>query len=214
MTEEKNNKPNPFEEDKTKWVIRSFVRHQGRLTQGQRDALDNHWQQFGIDLTDNKLDISSFGFTKVIFELGFGYGESFIQMAKESPDTLFIGAEVHRPGIGRALLLAQENKLKNVKIFDGDAIEFIDKMLDTNSIDRVQIYFPDPWHKKRHFKRRLIQPDFCKKINRILKNKGILHIATDWVPYAEHCIEVTENLSFFKNIAGSHLYVDKPSYRP
>lgn len=195
--------------------IKSFVRHHGRLTAGQQNALDNYWDSFGINYQAEPLNLSHLGqFEKVVFEIGFGNGESFIEMAEKAPDTLFIGAEVHRPGVGRALMLAQERELKNLRVIEHDAVEFIDNMLPEHSLDRVQVFFPDPWHKKRHFKRRLIQADFCKKLQRVLKPKGILHVATDWVPYAEHCVEIIDSIDFFENISTTGDYIEKPAYRP
>lgn len=195
--------------------IKSFVRHHGRLTAGQQNALDNYWGDFGIDYTGEVLDLPTLGdFTHVVFEIGFGNGESLVEMAKNAPDTLFIGAEVHKPGVGRALMLAHENGLENLRVIEHDAVEFIDNMLPKNSIDRVQVFFPDPWHKKRHFKRRLIQPTFCQKLQRVLKPNGILHVATDWVPYAEHCVEVIDSIDFFTNLSPNGDYIDKPDYRP
>ncbi len=205
---------NPFEEDKTKWVIKSFVRHHGRLTEGQQFAIDNYWAKYGIDFKDEILDFSKFGkFNKVVLELGFGNGDSFIQMAKESPNTLFIGVEVHKPGVGHALMLANNAGLENVKILEDDGVMIIDKMLPDSCIDRFQLFFPDPWHKRKHFKRRIIQAEFCKKLNRILKNKGRIHIATDWEDYARHCIRVMNLLDFLKNTSKDN-YVEKPEYRP
>ncbi|PIE45367.1 MAG: tRNA (guanosine(46)-N7)-methyltransferase TrmB [Gammaproteobacteria bacterium] len=195
--------------------IRSFVRHHGRLTSGQQHALDNYWHEFGIDYTGKPLDLSLFGhFDRVVLEIGFGNGETLVEMAKQAPNTLFIGAEVHKPGVGRALMLAKENGLNNLRVIEHDAVEFIDTMLPEHCIDRVQIFFPDPWHKKRHFKRRLIQPAFCRKLQRIMKAKGILHVATDWLPYAEHCVEVIDGLDYFKNVSPTNDYIDKPDYRP
>lgn len=193
--------------------IKSFVRHHGRLTAGQQHALDSYWEEYGIDYTGELLDFATIGnFEQVVFEIGFGNGESFIQMAEKSPNTLFIGAEVHKPGVGRALMLAHEKRLKNIRVLECDAVEFIDNMLADNVLDRVQVFFPDPWHKKRHHKRRLIQPLFCEKLHRVLKPQGVLHVATDWVPYAEHCVEVVESIDTFSNQSNAD-YV-KPDYRP
>ncbi len=195
--------------------IKSFVRHHGRLTAGQQQALDNYWGDYGIDFQEKVLDLSVFGdYQKVVLEIGFGNGESFVKMAKNAPDTLFIGAEVHRPGVGHALMLANKEGVNNIRIIEYDAVAFIEKMLPDDCIDRVQVFFPDPWHKKRHFKRRLIQAEFCKKLQRIMKTGAILHIATDWVPYAEHCVEVINELDFLENTATNGDYVEKPEYRP
>lgn len=195
--------------------IKSFVRHHGRLTDGQRQALTEYWPAFGIDFTKRRMDMGTIAEKKhpqVVLEIGFGNGESFITMAKNHPETLFIGAEVHRPGVGRALLLAQENACQNVKIIAHDAVEFIEHMLPDNCLDRVQLFFPDPWHKKRHFKRRLVQPHFCRALHRVLKPDAIFHVATDWVPYAEHVVDVMASLAGFSDITNNPK--EKPSYRP
>lgn len=198
-----------------KQPIKSFVKHHGRLTAGQQQALDNFWSDYGIDYQEKILDLSAFGnFDKVVFEIGFGNGESFVQMAENAPDTLFIGAEVHKPGVGRALMLANQRGVNNIRVVEHDAVAFIENMLAANSIDRVQVFFPDPWHKKRHFKRRLIQSEFCRKLQRVMKVGGILHVATDWVPYAEHCVEVINTLDYFENTAENGDYIEKPAYRP
>ncbi len=193
-------------------AIKSFVRHHGRLTAGQQQALKMYWQDFGIDYTGRPLDIEAWGFPRAVLEIGFGNGESLIEMAVASPDTLFIGVEVHKPGVGRALMLAHEKKLKNLRVLEHDAVEFIEHMLPASSLDRVQIYFPDPWHKKRHHKRRLIQPAFCQKLQRVLKPQGVLHIATDWLPYAEHCLAVLDEMSSFTHQSAEGFA--KPDYRP
>ncbi len=111
-------------------------------------------------------------------------------------------------------MLAHEKELNNIRVVEHDAVEFIETMLPDNCIDRVQVFFPDPWHKKRHFKRRLIQPALCEKLQRILKRGGILHVATDWVPYAEHCVEVIDSIDTFDNVSASGDYIEKPDYRP
>ncbi|PID64815.1 MAG: tRNA (guanosine(46)-N7)-methyltransferase TrmB, partial [Gammaproteobacteria bacterium] len=142
--------------------IKSFVRHHGRITAGQQQALEKYWPLYGLDFQAQRLDMATLGdFQHVVLEIGFGNGESFIDMAAQAPETLFIGAEVHKPGVGRALMLAHQRGLNNVRVLEHDAVEFIEQMLPDNSIDRVQVFFPDPWHKKRHHKRRLIQPQFC-----------------------------------------------------
>lgn len=193
--------------------IKSFVRHHGRLTAGQQHALDTFWHEFGLDYTGKRLDNAFFDtFDSVVFEIGFGNGESFIEMAENAPNTLFLGAEVHKPGVGRALMLANEKGLTNVRVLEHDAVEFIDNMLPNNSLDRVQVYFPDPWHKKRHHKRRLIQSEFCQKLYRVLKPQGMLHVATDWVPYAEHCLAVVQSIDTFTDVSDSEF--GKPDYRP
>ncbi len=193
-------------------AIKSFVRHHGRLTSGQQHALATYWPDFGIDYTGERLDIAAWGFSRAVLEIGFGNGESLVEMAAAAPDTLFIGVEVHKPGVGRALMLAHEKGLKNLRVLEHDAVAFIEHMLPDHCLDRVQIYFPDPWHKKRHHKRRLIQPDFCNKLQRVLKTGGVLHIATDWLPYAEHCLTVLAEMDNFANQSAEDFA--KPDYRP
>ncbi len=211
--EQPTNQPSVADNSQQHRPIKSFVRHHGRLTAGQQQALDAHWQTFGIDYTGALLDLSAWGdFKHVVLEIGFGNGESFIDMAAAAPDTLFIGAEVHKPGVGRALMLAHEKGVNNIRVLEHDAVEFIDNMLPDSCLDRVQVYFPDPWHKKRHHKRRLIQPAFCDKLQRVLKPQGVLHVATDWVPYAEHCLEVVEQITTFDNASNPDFA--KPDYRP
>lgn len=213
-----NNKAEEKQADKESLrsrTIKSFVRHHGRLTSGQQYALEHYWSDFGIDFQEKTLELTQFGqYETVILEIGFGNGESLIEMAEKAPNTLFIGAEVHKPGVGRALMLAKKRGLSNLRVVEHDAVLFIDKMLPEQCLDRVQVYFPDPWHKKRHFKRRLIQPEFCHKLHRVFKNNGILHVATDWLPYAEHCIEVVDSLHIFENCSPTGDYMEKPDYRP
>jgi len=195
-------------------AIRSFVRHHGRMTAGQRHALGCYWQDYGIDFSRQVLNLKAFGdFSQVVLEIGFGNGETLVDMAASYPDILFIGVEVHRPGVGRTLMLAQARDLKNLRLVEYDAVAFIDTMLPANCLDRVQIYFPDPWHKRRHHKRRLIQNAFCQQLHRVLKLQGLLHIATDWFPYAEHCIKVLVSMDNYRNLAVAGDYVEKPDYR-
>lgn len=208
------------EEWKKDWKIRSFVRHHGRVTPAQAEAFEKHWTRYGVDyvtLPFEAADVkhhTGHDFSHVVFEIGFGNGESFIDMATASPDTLFLGAEVHKPGVGRAMNLAAERDLDNVKVWMHDAVEILENSIKDASIDRVQIYFPDPWHKKRHFKRRLVQTEFCLLLAKKLKPNGLLHIATDWQPYAEHCLEILNSMPEFENISPTQTVVDKPDYRP
>lgn len=193
--------------------IKSFVRHHGRLTRAQADALAHYLPLYQLDAEGKRLTADAFSREQVVLEIGFGNGETLIDMAKATPDTLFLGAEVHKPGIGHALLLAHAAHLENFKVIADDAVAFIDKRLPDACLDRVQIFFPDPWHKKRHFKRRLVQTAFIEKVHRVLKPNGYLHIATDWTPYAEHCLEVLNPSALFENQSKDNTYVAKPAYR-
>ena len=195
--------------------VRSFVLRQGRLTKGQELALEEAWPIFGIERGDSLLDLNTlFGNdAPVTLEIGFGDGVSLAMMAENDPDRNFIGIEVHRPGVGRLLHLIQEKGLSNVRVLDDDAVQIIKHRIAENSLDRVQLFFPDPWHKKRHNKRRIVQPDFLTLIASRLKAEGVFHLATDWEEYAHHMAETLESSKEFESILGS-AFVPKPESRP
>lgn len=137
----------------------------------------------------------------VTLEIGFGMGDSLIQMALDAPDINFLGIEVHQAGVGRLLRLVEENSIDNIRVVCHDAVEVIRHNIKPGSLQRVNIFFPDPWHKKKHHKRRLIQPAFLTLLHSRMANKGLLHIATDWQPYAEHTIECVNESQLFRNIS-------------
>lgn len=195
--------------------IRSFVLRQGRLTKGQQLALDNVWPEFGIERGESVLDIDQLfpGKQPLTLEIGFGDGVSLAAMAEAAPEKNFIGVEVHRPGVGRLLHLIDEKGLTNVRVMDDDAVEIIKHRIPVDSLSRVQLYFPDPWHKKRHNKRRIVQPEFVSLIASRLKFGGVFHLATDWQKYAEHMAEVMEASQDFKS-TGSSVFVERPEERP
>ncbi|HEX7025679.1 MAG TPA: tRNA (guanosine(46)-N7)-methyltransferase TrmB [Gammaproteobacteria bacterium] len=168
--------------------IRSFVLREGRLTAGQQRALEELWPRYGIDADSKVFDfVSLFGrAAPVVFEIGFGDGESLAQTASTYPDLNFIGVEVHRPGVGHLLQLTEQQSLANIRIVSRDAVEVLKENIADGSLYCVDIFFPDPWHKKRHHKRRLVQPDFVALLSRKLQHGGILHVATDWEDYARH----------------------------
>ena len=186
-------------EQKVIRTIRSFVRRQGRLTPGQQRALDELWPLYAIDDGDSLLDLNHLfnRQARKVIEIGFGNGASLAQMAKSEPDTDFLGIEVHRPGVGQLLNLIEENRLSNLKVACTDAVELLKHRIADNSLDRLQLFFPDPWHKKRHHKRRIIQPDFVRLLAKKIKVGGHLHIATDWQHYAEQILlDFSDNTSF------------------
>lgn len=168
--------------------IRSFVLREGRLTAGQQRALEVLWPRYGVDAGSDALDFGAlFGrAAPVVLEIGFGNGESLAHMANVHPDVDFIGVEVHRPGVGHLLQLIEKQALANVRILCSDAVDVIKNNIADASLQQINIFFPDPWHKKRHHKRRLVQPDLVSLLFRKLRSQGILHIATDWDDYAEH----------------------------
>ena len=201
--------------DKFMRPVRSFVLRQGRLTKGQDDALQNIWPVFGIERDDSELDVANLfeDEAPITLEIGFGDGVSLATMAENAPERNFIGIEVHKPGVGRLLHLIDEKKLTNVRVMDDDAVQIIKNRIPQASLDRVQLFFPDPWHKKRHNKRRIVQDDFVSLIASRLKQGGIFHLATDWEPYAEHMAEIMEASADFKSMADTP-FSPKPQERP
>ena len=196
--------------------MRSFVLRGGRLTVGQKRALDTWWPEYGIEEGEDRLDLPAlFGSTgPVIVEIGFGNGEATWQMAKSQPQENFLGIEVHRPGVGRLLLKMEEHGLSNIRIACADAVEFLRQRIPPDSLGGLRIYFPDPWPKKRHHKRRLIQPEFVRLLTSRLAPGAILHLATDWVPYAEHMLEVVSMEPGLTNLSPTGSYCVKPDWRP
>ena len=196
--------------------IRSFVLREGRLTAGQRRAFDTLWQPFGIELESDRLDLPPlFGNDNPTFmEIGFGNGESLATMAAANPDTNYLGIEVHRPGVGHLLLKIEEHDLRNVRIMRHDAAEVIRRGIDDAALSGVFLFFPDPWHKKRHHKRRILQPGLVRELARIIGPGGVFHAATDWEHYADHMMAVLSASEHFSNIAGGCRFSPRPEYRP
>jgi tRNA (guanine-N7-)-methyltransferase len=195
--------------------IRSFVLRQGRVTKGQANALETQWPKYGVEYGLQGIDLNQvFGRkdSKKILEIGFGMGETTAKIAQTLPDCDFLAAEVHTPGVGALLKLIEELALTNIRIIQHDVVEVLQNMIADASLDGVHIFFPDPWHKKRHHKRRLIQAEFVKLLCSKLKTGGYLHVATDWQEYAEWVLEVLNAEPKLKNTASE--YAEKPSYRP
>ena len=195
--------------------IRSFVRREGRITRSQQRALDELWPRYGLEASQH-LDLDRlFGRRAArTLEIGFGNGASLAAMAEQEPDTDFIGIEVHRPGVGHLLLELERRGLENVRIICDDAVQVLKHCLPDATLDRVLLFFPDPWPKKRHHKRRIVQPAFIELLARKLKTGGTLHMATDWEDYAEHMLAVMEKAQGFRNCAGQGHFSPRPSYRP
>lgn len=196
--------------------IRSFVRREGRLTPGQQRALTDLWPKFGIPFTDGKLAFNTiFGNSNpVTLEIGFGNGESLAKMAAAAPERNFVGIEVHRPGVGNLLKQCQEQELNNVRVMTEDAVEILTSMIPDQSLDMIQIFFPDPWHKKRHHKRRLIQTEFIQLLARKQAPTARLHFATDWQEYAEHTIDVFSQSERYRKLTEANDYHRRPVFRP
>jgi len=195
--------------------IRSYVIRGGRLTSSQRKALENYSAEFVIEYRPQPLNPQSlFGNNNpVIVEIGFGMGDSLLTMASTMPENNFIGIEVHKPGIGKLLMGMGRDAVNNIRVINHDAKEVMEHCFEDGSLDGVQIFFPDPWHKKRHHKRRLIQAEFVDLLTQKLKPGGQLHLATDWQPYAEQMLEVLENQDRLVNEAGVGNY-STPGNRP
>lgn len=195
--------------------IRSFVLRQGRLTKGQARALETGWPIFGVEHSDQVLDLNQlFGRerSKKILEIGFGMGDATAKIAQTLPEVDFLAIEVHTPGIGGLLKLIQEGDIDNIRVIQHDAVEVLQNMLADQSLDGLHIFFPDPWHKKRHHKRRLIQAEFVRLLCTKLKVGAYIHVATDWQEYAEWVLAVLSEEPMLKNSAQD--YAQKPSYRP
>lgn len=195
--------------------VRSFVLRTGRMTAGQQRALDEYWPRWGLEREQGRLDFAQvFGRrAPVVLEIGFGMGQSLVAMAKSAPDKDFIGIEVHRPGVGRLLHDMAEQGVDNIRAYCDDAVEVLEQCIADDSLAAVQIFFPDPWHKKKHHKRRLIQPEFVQLLRRKLAPGGVLHAATDWQDYAEHMLDVLSRAEGFRNRAGEG-YAPRPEHRP
>jgi tRNA (guanine-N7-)-methyltransferase len=222
MQEEPINEQNGEEEDfpyRTEFKkksIRSYVIRAGRMTEGQRRAFDNYWGSYGLSLFNGSLDPKEvFGReAPVVLEIGFGMGDSLLEMAKAEQDKDFIGIEVHPPGVGRLINNAGKEELKNLRVYMADAVDVLNDCIADGSLDRFQLYFPDPWHKKKHQKRRIVQPEFVKLLCNKLKPGGLMHMATDWENYAEQMLEVLEAESMLENTAGPGSYAPRPEFRP
>jgi tRNA (guanine-N7-)-methyltransferase len=195
--------------------IRSFVLRQGRITEAQKRAFNAHWPRYGLKLAGAPRDLHAvFGRdAERVLEIGFGNGEALLFAAGHEPQRDFIGIEVHRPGVGRLLNALADGGHANVRLYNHDAVEVLQQDIAEASLDEVRIWFPDPWHKKRHNKRRLIQPDFVALLASRLKPGGLLHLATDWEAYAEHMFDVLEAAAEFRNQAGPRTAVERPPWR-
>ena len=196
--------------------IKSFVLRAGRMTSGQKRGWDECWDQWGLKKEDGPLNIAeTFGReAPVVLEIGYGMGLSLVAMAEAEQDKNFIGIEVHRPGVGSLLNESQTAGLTNVRSYCDDAVEVLKDCIADGSLSRVQIYFPDPWHKKRHHKRRLIKLKFIEAIRPKLAVGGIIHLATDWENYAEQMMEVMSAAEGFKNTEAEGQYAPRPEFRP
>ena len=194
--------------------IRSFVRRGGRLSEAQQRGLDN--PLYMVPVTDQPLDFTElYGNDRpVIIEIGFGMGHSLLTQAEAQPDMNFLGIEVHQAGIGSVISGIQSKQLTNIRLIDGDAVEILKSQIKDHSVHGVQIYFPDPWPKKRHHKRRLVQSAFVALVSSKLQPSGFIHCATDWQSYAEEMLTVLQQASQLQNQSATGSYIERPDSRP
>lgn len=191
--------------------IRTYRLRGSRITGPQQSALDKYWEAYGIEYSTEFLNITSLfpSAEQVVLEIGFGMGEATALIARDSPNTGYLAVEVHKPGIGKLMARIEELALSNIRIIEGDAHPIITTMIPDKSVDGVHLFFPDPWPKKRHHKRRIVNTEFLALIHPKIKDGGFFHIATDWVPYAEHIAEVFAASPLF-----SGAVVERPEWRP
>ena len=196
--------------------IKTYVLRAGRMGSGQKRAFDAYGPQYLLPYQPQALDVAAaFGRTApLVLEIGFGMGDATAHIAKVRPEDNFLCCEVHEPGVGALLKRCGEGQIGNIRIVQHDAVQVLAQMLGENSLDGVHIFFPDPWHKSRHHKRRLIQPPFVAQLCRHIKPGGYLHLATDWEPYAQQMMAVLSAEPQLENTAGAGQFAAKPDYRP
>ena len=201
--------------DHPRQPVRSYVLRGGRITRAQRRALDELLPQWGLPFTPTPLDLdAAFGRDRPrVLEIGFGDGATLVELARMRPDTDFIGVEVHPPGIGHCLLAIETGGLTNVRVIAHDAVEVLEKQLTVDSLDEVLLYFPDPWPKMRHHKRRIVKPAFAALVADRLKPSGIFRLATDWEPYARQMLEVLNAEKRLANAAAGGRWIKDPAAR-
>lgn len=187
------------------------------MTTGQETAMETYWPRLGLVAGDGLQDLARvFGRegADTVLEIGFGMGHSLAEQARVHPERDYIGIEVHGPGVGALLMAVGKEGLTNVRVFQHDGVEVLEQCIPDGSLAMVQLFFPDPWHKKRHHKRRIVQPEFAELLRRKLKIGGVFHMATDWENYAEHMRDVMNTAPGYKNLSASGDYVPRPESRP
>ncbi len=195
--------------------IRSFIRRQGRITPAQQQALQEHADIFCLNAEQTPDFPEIFQRRAPLFlEIGFGNGACLVEMAEANPDRDYIGVEVHRPGVGHLLLLIQQRGLSNIRIYCHDALDILEQCIPDHSLSGIHLFFPDPWPKKRHHKRRIVKPEFAQLSARKLHDQGYFHAATDWEGYAEEMLEVLNDCRSLRNTSPDERYCQRPDYRP
>lgn len=197
-------------------AIKSYVVRSGRMTPGQERAFEAAWPCYGVEANEQLLNFEQLFERQapVILEIGFGMGDSLSEMASRHPQNNYLGIEVHRPGVGRLLNQIDKLALTNLRVMQFDAVEVLKKQIPDNSLTAVYLFFPDPWHKKRHHKRRIVKDEFIQLIRKKLLPHGHFHMATDWEHYASQMLESMCKAPGFKNCAEDDQYIPRPDYRP
>lgn len=196
--------------------VRSFVLRTGRLSDFQRNMMNDHWHIYGLFHQDQPFDFKEIygNDNPVVLEIGFGMGKSLVEMAEQNPDKNYLGIEVHTPGVGACIAYAVEKKVKNFRVICHDATEILRDCIADGSLAGLQLFFPDPWHKAKHHKRRIVQPHFVQTVCEKLANHGFIHMATDWENYAEQMLEVLQKNTQLCNTSETDDYIPRPESRP
>lgn len=207
------------EDGRYKRKVRSFVLRTGRLSEFQRQMMNDNWADYGLDYQTEPFDFPAIYGNRqaVIVEIGFGMGKSLVEMAEQNPDKNYLGIEVHTPGVGACLAYAIEKGVKNLRVICHDATEILRDCIADHSLGGLQLFFPDPWHKTKHHKRRIVQPYFVETVAKKLAPGGFIHFATDWENYAEHMLDVLQSLQSavgIRNVSATGNFIPRPDSRP
>ncbi len=196
--------------------VRSFVLRTGRLSEYQKNAMNSHWAEYGLEYQNLPFDFNQIygNNNPVVLEIGFGMGHSLVEMAKNNPERNYLGIEVHTPGVGSCVALAVEQKVHNLRVICHDAMEILRDSIADQSLGGLQLFFPDPWHKTKHHKRRIVQPEFLRLIEQKLKYGGFIHMATDWQNYAEQMLQILQERENLHNQSPTGDYIARPDFRP
>ncbi|SEQ04325.1 MULTISPECIES: tRNA (guanosine(46)-N7)-methyltransferase TrmB [Basfia] len=204
------------EDGRYKRKVRSFVLRTGRLSEFQRNMMNDNWADFGLEHQNNYFDFAEiYGNTNpVILEIGFGMGKSLVEMAEQNPERNYLGIEVHTPGVGACIAYAVEKQVKNLRVICHDATEILQDCIADDSLGGLQLFFPDPWHKSKHHKRRIVQPNFVDNVMQKLQQSGFIHMATDWENYAEQMLDVLSQSKALTNTSKTNDFIPRPDFRP
>ncbi|WP_439257041.1 tRNA (guanosine(46)-N7)-methyltransferase TrmB [Lonepinella sp. BR2271] len=207
------------EDGRYKRKVRSFVLRTGRLSEYQRQMMNDNWANYGLDYQETPFDFAEIygNDHPVVLEIGFGMGKSLVEMAAQNPDKNYLGIEVHTPGVGACLAYALEKGVKNLRVMCHDATEILRDCIAENSLGGLQLFFPDPWQKAKHHKRRIVQAAFVETVATKLHCGGFIHFATDWENYAEHMLDVLQSMQSavgIRNVSATNDYIERPDFRP